>query len=203
MKKSFKQCSEQLFNVAQTQSGFFTAKQAEKAGFDAHNFTYHVKVGNWERACRGVYRLSNYPMAEHPDLIIWSLWSRGRDDVPKGVYSHETALSIFNLSDVMPSKLHMTVPSHFRRSAKTPKILVLYYADLQPEEIRGNEEYKVTRPLKAILDLCKNKRIEDQFLLQALAEGKTQGLITQEEIKKNRDQLLTLLPKSRQLLKTL
>lgn len=201
MKKSFKQCSEQLFNVAQTQGGFFTAKQAEEAGFDSHNFTYHVKVGNWEREYRGIYRLSNYPRVEHSDLIIWSLWSRGGDERPKGVYSHETALSIFNLSDAMPSKLHMTVPSNFRRSAKTPKILILHYADLKPEEIRGNEEYKVTCPLKAILDLCKNKTIEDQFLLQALAEGKEQGLITQEEIKKNRQQLLSLLPRSRQFLK--
>lgn len=102
----------------------------------------------------------------------------------------------------MPSKLHMTVPSNFRRSAKTPKILILHYDDLQPEEIRGNEEYKVTRPLKAILDLCKNNKIEEQFLLQALAEGKAQGLITQEEINKNKNQLFRLLPKSRQLLKT-
>ena len=202
MKKSFKQSSDQLFNIAQTQGGFFTARQAEEAGFDPHNFTYHIKAGNWERECRGVYRLSNYPMVEHPDLIVWSLWSRGRDEKPKGVYSHETALSIFNLSDIMPSKLHMTVPSNFRRSAKTPKILVLHYADLQPEEIRGNEEYKVTRPIKAILDLCKDKRIEDELLLQALAEGKAHGLITQEEINKNRSQLIAFLPKSRQLLKT-
>src|SRR3990167_7078407 len=180
MKKSFKQCSEQLFNIAQTQGGFFTARQAEEAGFDPHNCTYHVKVGNWERECRGVYRLSHYPLVEHPDLIIWSLFSRGRDERPKGVYSHETALSIYNLSDLMPLKLHMTVPSNFRRSAKIPKILVLHYDDLKPEEIRGNEEYKVTRPIKSILDLCKNKTIEDQFLFQALSEGKAQGLITQE-----------------------
>jgi predicted transcriptional regulator of viral defense system len=36
--------------------------------------------------------------------------------VPQGIYSNETALSLNDLSDLHPSKLHMTVPPSFRRN---------------------------------------------------------------------------------------
>jgi predicted transcriptional regulator of viral defense system len=45
------------------------------------------------------------------------------------VYSHHTALSLYDLSDLNPSKLHMTVPMDFRRNSEIPGILVLHFAD--------------------------------------------------------------------------
>ncbi len=42
-----------LFEVAESQQGFFTAKQAERAGFLNTNHGYHVKAGNWIREGRG------------------------------------------------------------------------------------------------------------------------------------------------------
>jgi len=42
--------------------------------------------------------------------MLWYLWSQNRQEIPKGVYSHNTALSLHELSDLMPSKLHMTAP---------------------------------------------------------------------------------------------
>lgn len=110
-RRSFQESQVGLFAVAEAQGGFFTAKQAETAGFDRTNHAYHVRSGKWAREYRGIYRLKQYPLAPESDLILLSLWSRGRDDEPQGVYSHETALRIFDLSDNMPAKLHMTVPS--------------------------------------------------------------------------------------------
>jgi predicted transcriptional regulator of viral defense system len=49
--------------------------------------------------------------------MLWWLWSKNREGVSQGVYRHETALSLHDLTDLMPSKLHMTVPKSFRRSA--------------------------------------------------------------------------------------
>ena len=89
-----------------------------------------MKVGNWIREYRGIYRLALFPMAEHPDLVKWALWSRNRNEAPEGVYSHRTALSLYELSDLNPAKLHMTVPAHFRRNSEIPGILGLHYADL-------------------------------------------------------------------------
>jgi hypothetical protein len=60
-----------LFEIAQGQEGFFTAKQAKAAGFAESTRPYHVRVGNWIREHRGIYRLALFPIVEHPDLVKW------------------------------------------------------------------------------------------------------------------------------------
>ena len=67
------------------------------------------------------------------------LSSRNRDDIPQGVHSHETALSLHELSDAMPAKLHMTVPKTFRRMAPTPRPVVLHRSALDPADIETLE----------------------------------------------------------------
>ena len=177
-KKSF----DRLFEIAERQQGDFTAKQAEAAGFDEKNHYYHVRCGNWIRECRGVYRLSKFPITERPDMIAWSLWSRDRTDKPQGVYSHETALSFYNLSDLNPPKLHMTVPPDFRRSAPIPQVLVLHRGILYEDEIEDARGFWVTKPLKTIADLVAAGYVEDTFLRQAAREALQRGLISQSKI---------------------
>ena len=70
-----------------------------------------MRAGNWIREYRGIYRLADFPTGDRPDLMLWYLWSQNRKEVPEGTYSHETALSLHELSDIMPSKLDMIVPN--------------------------------------------------------------------------------------------
>jgi predicted transcriptional regulator of viral defense system len=178
MKRSFQENQSRLFTVAEAQGGFFTAKQADAAGFDRTNHAYHVRSGKWVREYRGIYRLKQYPLAPDSDLTLWSLWSRGRDDEPQGVYSHETALRIFDLSDNMPTKLHMTVPAKFRRGAETPAILILHHADLAPADVEERDGFRLTRPMRTILDLVADGRLPSDLLKQAFDEARRRGLIT-------------------------
>jgi hypothetical protein len=67
---------------------------------------------------------------------LWQLWSRNRNDDIQGVFSHETALALYELSDVMPGKLHMTVPHGFDRSAAIPPVLVLHRNNVPQVEAR-------------------------------------------------------------------
>ena len=117
----YKEAARRLYETAQSQQGFFTTKQATRAGFAEKTHAYHVKVGNWIREHRGIYRLADFPTAERPDLMLWYLWSQNRQEVLEGTYSRDTALSLHELSDIMPSKLHMTVPKHFRRNSRIRK----------------------------------------------------------------------------------
>jgi hypothetical protein len=86
-----------------------------------------VQVGNWIREHRGIYRLALFPMADRPDLVLWALWSRNRAEETEGVYSHQTALSLYELSDLNPSKVHMTVP---RTSGATAIFPVFSYSTM-------------------------------------------------------------------------
>ena len=183
MAQSHREASRRLFDFAEQQQGFFTTKQAKAAGFAENTHPYHVQAGNWVRERRGIYRLALYPAADRPDLVLWALWSRNRDEEVEGVYSHQTALSLYDLSDLNPANLHMTVPSDFRRNSEIPGILVLHYADLPKSDVQAGSGFKFTRPLRTILDIIETGTVERNFIRQALRQAVERGLITRQQIR--------------------
>jgi predicted transcriptional regulator of viral defense system len=182
MAQSHREAARQLFDVAEQQQGFFTTKQAKTAGFAENTHPYHVHAGNWVREHRGIYRLSLFPAADRPDLVLWALWSRNRNEEVEGVYSHQTALSLYDLSDLNPAKLSMTVPTDFRRNKEIPGILTLHYADMPEEDVQTAQGFKFTRPLRTILDLMEEGTVERRFIIQALRQALNRGLITHHQI---------------------
>ena len=183
MSQSHREASRRLFEFAEQQQGYFTTKQAKAAGFAENTHPYHVRVGNWIREHRGIYRLALFPTADRPDLVLWALWSRNRNEEVEGVYSHHTALNLYDLSDLSPAKLHMTVPADFRRSSAIPGILVLHYADLPKSDVQMAQGFKFTRPLRTILDLIETGTVEQRFIRQALRQAVDRGLITRQQIR--------------------
>jgi hypothetical protein len=183
MAQSHREASRRLFDLAEQQQGFFTSKQAKAAGFAENTHPYHVQAGNWVREHRGIYRLALFPTSDRPDLVLWSLWSRNRKEEVEGVYSHQTALSLHELSDLNPSKLHMTVPVNFRRSSNIPGIVVLHYRDLPKSEIQIGPGYRYTRPLRTVLDLIEDGTVEQTFIRQALRQSVDRGLITRHQLR--------------------
>jgi len=176
--------SNRLFKIAEAQQGYFTTQQAIEAGYPDNTHTYHVQSKNWVREFRGIYRLAHFPVTEHPDLVRWYLWSRNREGKPEGIYSHETALSLHELSDVMPTKLHMIVPPDFRRSGEIPKVLILHSLNLSPSDVTAMSGFKATRVIRAVTDVIQAGTLSDEFVRQAIKDGLRRGLITQGEIKK-------------------
>jgi len=183
MAQSHREASVRLFELVQQQQGYFTTKQAKAAGFAENTHPYHVQAGNWIREHRGIYRLALFPATDRPDLALWSLWSSNRKEEVEGVYSHQTAISLFNLSDLNPAKLHMTVPRSFRRNSEIPSILVLHYADLPASDVQTGPGYKFTRPLRTILDLIESGEVERNFIRQALTQAVDRGMITLQQIR--------------------
>jgi predicted transcriptional regulator of viral defense system len=182
MRSQAKTVSEALFEIAEGQQGYFTAKQAADAGYQLGSQAHHVKSGNWARVERGIYRLARFPQSPEEQLVIYALWSRNRAGAPEGVYSHQTALSIHELSDLNPAKLHMTVPDTFRRRAKSPKILILYRCTLNKKDVEQKHGFAVTRPLRAITDLAAAESVSREIIERALMEGRQRGLITIRDI---------------------
>jgi predicted transcriptional regulator of viral defense system len=177
-----KTAADALFAVAEGQQGYFTSKQATNAGYQLGSQAHHVKSGNWTRVERGIYRLTRFPQSSEEQLVIYALWSRNREGRPEGVYSHQTALSIHELSDANPAKLHMTVPTAFRRTAKTPNVLVLHRSNLDQKDIELRQGFAVTRPLRTIADLAVSESTARDLVQQALMEGRRSGVITAREI---------------------
>src|SRR5271156_987125 len=182
MRNERNEAAKRLYEIAEQQQGFFTTKQAKGAGFAENTHPYHVQVGNWIREHRGIYRLAPFPTTDRPELVLWALWSRNRNEEVEGVYGHHTALSLYDLSDLNPAKLHMTVPTDFRRNSEIPVILVLHYADLSESDVQTAQGFKFTRPLRAILDRIEAGTVERNFIRQALRQAVDRGLITRQQI---------------------
>jgi predicted transcriptional regulator of viral defense system len=176
---------DKLYMIAERQQGYFTAAQAVACGYPTSGHAYHLKAGTWRREHRGIYRLVRFPMSDDAQYVLWSLWSRNRQGVPQGVYSHQTALALFELSDLMPRRLHLTVPPDFRRSTPIPDILVLYRGHLAPEEYEERQGFRVTRPLKTVADLLAEASVSKEHLRQALEQGLDSGLITRTELEQH------------------
>jgi predicted transcriptional regulator of viral defense system len=175
-----------LYQIALEQDGYFTTKQAISAGYDTNSHPYHIKTGNWIREHRSIYRLANYPIGDRPDLMLWYLWSRNRNEEPQGIYSHETSLTIHNLTDLNPSKLHMTVPKDFRRNSRIPDVLVLHYGDILPAETDQMYGVKITNPIRTIIDIIMEGNLSEDLLSQAILEAINRGAVTKSELQEAR-----------------
>ncbi len=174
-----------LFELVQSQNGFFTAKQAKEIGYDPRNFYYYVNHGYWGKPDRGIYKLTNYPISENGQYTLWSLWSCNKTGIPQGTYSHLTALDFYGLTDVLSPKLHMTVPRHFKSSKAVPEILILHKKNLLPKDIQYFEGFGVTTPKRTLLDLAEEEIIERHHLADSIERALDKGYIIREFITEN------------------
>jgi predicted transcriptional regulator of viral defense system len=172
----------QLYQLAEGQGGYFTAKQAAGLGYTASKRNYHVGAGNWIREYRGIFRLALFPAPARPDLILWWLWSRGRNDAPQGVFSHRTALAVHELTDVNPAKLDLTVPPSFRKGSAIPRVLRLHYADVGASEMEIVDSVPVTTALRTILDVGRERSLPEPALREALEDARRRGQVTRGQI---------------------
>jgi hypothetical protein len=170
-----------LFRVAAAQGGYFTARQAGMAGFRDSNHIFHLRSGNWIREWRGIYRLARYPLREDAQYSLWGIWASSRQGEPLGAYSHETALSLFGLSDLQPARLHMTVPRGYRRHGKIPEILCLHHVDVDTEECEERNGYRVIRPFRTFIDLVRGRSISPEFFRQAVRQALDRGYLTRAQ----------------------
>ena len=115
-------------------------------------------------------------------MMVWQLWSRGRDGKPVAVMSHQTALSLFELGDFNPGKIHMIVPSTFRRNSRTPKAVVLHRDRLAPADLTHLRGLMVCPPLRALCDLVAANPDSVGDLRPIAIEARRRGLITEFEL---------------------
>lgn len=175
---------DQLFETASSQDGHFTTAQAAAAGYSPQLLAKYLASGRVVRVRRAVYRLVHFPAGDHEDLTVTWLWSR-----QAGVFSHETALALHDLSDALPAKIHMTLPmgeEHSRR--EVPRGLVLHFADLKDRDRTWFGAVPVTTPTRTLVD-CIDADVAPALVRQATEEGIARGLLTRRDAEVVRERL--------------
>jgi predicted transcriptional regulator of viral defense system len=164
-----------LYRIAESQAGYFTTEQALAAGMDRSTLHHHARPGGrYERVRRGLYRLRHFPSGQHEHVVAaWLALSNG-----PAVVSHESALELYELSDVIPKNaVHITLPRAKRGQRPRPGVR-FHMLEHPPEssEIRRVAGVLATSPERTIVDSLESGTQPEQIELavrQALERGLT------------------------------
>ena len=96
--------TETIIKMAKENHGMVTTAMVVAAGFSRGNIKYLVDKGMIEKSSRGVYILP-----EVWDDEVFNLQNRFK----RGIYSHETALFLWDLTDRTPNRYCMTFPENY------------------------------------------------------------------------------------------
>lgn len=167
---------DQVLERAVEQHGYVTTRDARDLGIDPTQLRLMAARGRLERVARGVYRVPILPRTEHDDLAEAVAWTLGR-----GVVSHESALVLHGLSDVNPSRIHMTVPRDNHPRAAGGELYRLHRRVLKPEDVTEKDDLPVTTVVRTIRD-CLAAGTDPGQLRRALDQAVTEGLVRPREV---------------------
>jgi predicted transcriptional regulator of viral defense system len=169
----------QLFEVASEQSGYFTAAQAGTCGFSKPLLAHHARDGGrFIRVRHGLYRLREYPSSPREDVI--AAWLAA--DRKVAVVSHESALDLLDLSDVVPDAVHLTVPRSRRYRRRTSGIAVhTTTRPLRAGDVVVRDGIRVTSAERSILDAAESGTAPEQIVI-AVRQALERGMTTQSRL---------------------
>lgn len=153
------------------ENGLIFVREAEANGIDRFRLSYLVKEDKLDRVSHGVYALKDETVDEYVLL---------QSNSKRMIYSHHTALYFHDLSDRVPSQIHISVPKGYNASRLKQRYskLDVHYVKKDVFEL-GKEKSK--SPLggeiiiydveRTICDIVKErKRIDPQVFTGAIKQ---------------------------------
>lgn len=169
-----------LFEIASEQGGFFTSKQARTCAFSWALLSHHAKAGLFNRVRRGLYRFRDYPSSPREDVLAaWLAVGKSQ-----AVVSHESALDLLGLTDVIPSAVHLTVP---RTRRNLPSILgAKIHTSVRPmrtEDRVVRDGMTATSATRSILDAAETGTAPEQIVM-AVTQAINRGMATTQQLQR-------------------
>lgn len=169
-----------LFEIASEQGGYFTTAQAKSCGFSWALLSHHAKADRYIRVRRGLYRFREYPSSPREDVLAAWL-AIGRD---VAVVSHESALDVLGLSDVIPSSVHLAVPRSKRNLPRRSGVRVHTTSrPLRAEDRVVRDGMAVTSATRSILDSAEAGTAPEQIEI-AVSQAIERGMAIAQQLQK-------------------
>ncbi|WP_165248128.1 type IV toxin-antitoxin system AbiEi family antitoxin domain-containing protein [Adlercreutzia sp. ZJ141] len=166
---------EKLREVALDQHGFVTSSQAEEVGVSRPSLSYLVKHGRIERLERGIYRIPQVHATENDIYQLALLWA-GKS----AFLSHDTALASWDICDINPTVIHVTVPKRKRIQKQGRGNVVLHRDDVSAGDLRWWDGMRVASPSLAVRQSIE-RGVSSHIIVQAIEQGRTRGLIDKKQ----------------------
>lgn len=165
----------ELFDVAAGQNGFVTSGDVRNLGGSNGVLVDLERHGHLERVERGLYRFVLFPTDPRDELMAAVLWPKDG-----GVISHDSALDLWELCDVNPTAIHLTVPKSERLRRRIPAGYVVYRRHLEPDDLATVDGIATVTPLRAILDGME-RGLDGRLIAQGIDTATRHGLILADE----------------------
>jgi predicted transcriptional regulator of viral defense system len=175
----------ELAELANEQYGFLTPEDARELDIDPINLVRMFERGHLERRATGVYRMRLTPPNPLDAYMEATLWP-GRG--VRGVLSDETALELYALSDVNPTKIDITVPRAHRIRREIPATYRIHHEDLPENEVTALEGIPIVTPARAIRQVHAS-HVGPALVAQAIDHGERNGRLKRREADELRREL--------------
>ena len=152
---------QEIIDFAKRNNGIVTSAMVSSAGFPRGCLKYLSDTGKLEKTARGVY-------------VIPSVWEDEfvniQNRFKKGIFSLETALFLWELTDRTPIKFHMTFPQTYNLTSPknegiicnsvVKSIYALGITDVKTPSGNTVKAYNIERTLCDILKKCNHSDIQ-------------------------------------------
>lgn len=157
---------EKIDTLLKKNSGILYATDIECNNINRHYVRDLLEKGYIKRVAHGIYAISNKDINE-----FWILNERYK----KGIFSHNTALYFYGLTDRTPLKLDMTFPSNIRVNNEYLKVHYikndLHELGLTTMELENGVKIRVYNIERTICDIIRDRnKIDPQIFNTALKE---------------------------------
>jgi predicted transcriptional regulator of viral defense system len=161
-----------LFQIASGQMGYFTSAQAREVGVSRSLLHHHARSGRFERVYRGVYRFRDFPSMPREEVAAAWL-AVGKD---ASVVSHESALDLLELTDIIPNRIDVMIPRS-RRYLRAPNDVTLHTTTrpVSPDGTTVRGGIRITNATRTIVDVTESG-LSEEHVQRAVDEALHLGL---------------------------
>lgn len=175
---------ERLREIALDQHGFVTATQAAEEGIPRVELVKLAARDRIERVAHGVYRVPQVPETAQDLWALAVLWTGAAE----ACLSHETALAAWDISDINPDRIHVTVSRKRRLRRAGGEGYEIHYEDLRPGQRTRREGIAIT-DVPTTIAQCIARGVPTYLIRQALDRAGRTSLLPAAD----RDRLTSML----------
>lgn len=169
-----------LRDLAGEHDGFFTTLEACAAGVPSVIVAQLRQRGRIERVAQGHYRFPTWPTSDFQQYQEAVLWPRIYRRLDYSLISHDSAIEFYNLTQLNPSVVHVTLPEHTRIRRTTPSWIRLHFVAVHESDRCWEHRVSVVSIPRAIEDVAETRGFD--VVHQAVSEARERRLLREDEL---------------------
>jgi predicted transcriptional regulator of viral defense system len=169
-----------LRELAAAHDGLFMVQEAVAAGIRRVLIVQLANRGRLERIAQGLYRFPSWPSSELQQYHEALLWPQTRHNLAYALVSHDSALELYNLTQLNPGVIHVTIPLGTRIVRETPIWVRFHRADVEERDRTWERGIPTVTVARAIEDIAATHGID--VVHRAVSEARERRLLREDEV---------------------